>query len=69
MSANLTLKDQTLPVKLPFIFTANKNSARAVGELDILRNDFSIGQGQIFSSAIVGFEVKLMVDITAEITK
>jgi len=68
ISATLTLKDKTVPVKLTFAFTTANNKARALGELVIMRNDFNVGQGQFSSGAIVGLEVKLIVDISAELT-
>ncbi len=68
MAADLTLKGKTLPVTLPFTFTTTNNKAHAVGELMIMRNDFSVGQGQFSSGAIVALEVKVTLDISADMS-
>lgn len=63
--ADLTLKNKTVAVKLPFRFAATATKAHATGEFSLMRKEFNIGLGQFSSAGIVAFEVKIQIDILA----
>ena len=63
---DLTIRDVTQQVSLPFTLTIDGNRAHAVGELVINRIDFGVGQGQWASDNPVSYDVAITVDIVAE---
>ncbi|MEM7442590.1 MAG: YceI family protein [Pseudomonadota bacterium] len=64
----LTIRDVTQEVTLPFTLTINGDRAHAVGELAINRIDFGVGRGQWASSDPVAHEITVTIDIVAEAT-
>ena len=68
----LTLRDVTRAVDLPFILTIVPHPetpdfllARVVGALEILRIDYGVGQGLWRDTSMVGNEVTIEIDLTA----
>ncbi|NIA71119.1 YceI family protein [Pelagibius litoralis] len=68
-AGNLTLRDVTLPVMLPFTLVTEERDgavhAVASGELAVLRLDYGIGQGLWQDTSVVGNEVTIKIDIQA----
>lgn len=67
---NLTIRDVTLPVVLPFTLDIAKNDsgvniATMQGETAINRLDFGVGQGQWSDTKSVGNQVKLRIKLKA----
>ena len=58
-NGNLTLKDVTKPVKIPFTFLPNGNSGVFKGQFVIRREDFNIGKpgGSIGDDVTISLEV------------
>ncbi|MEM8590160.1 MAG: YceI family protein [Pseudomonadota bacterium] len=65
-TGELTIRDVTQQVSLPFTLTIEGNRAHATGELVINRIDFGVGQGQWASDDPVAFDVSIVIDIVAE---
>lgn len=61
----LTIRDNALPVTLPFTLTVNGDTATAAGELTIDRRDYDVGTGDWASGSIVGTDVTILVELTA----
>lgn len=53
----LTLRDRTLPLTVPFTFSAEGTDATLAGEVAISRLEFGIGQGEWTDTTYVGDEV------------
>ena len=68
-AGELTMRDATLPVVLPFTLTITEEAgvqrARASGELEVSRIDYGIGQGLWADTSVVGEAVVIRIDITA----
>ncbi|MEI7668662.1 MAG: YceI family protein [Pseudomonadota bacterium] len=64
---NLTIKDKTIRVNLPFNikFSEDKKTANASGELTLNRLDFGIGKGEWEDTSVVTNEVKVSFYIDA----
>lgn len=62
----LTIRDVTQQVSLPFTLTIDGDRAHAVGELVINRIDFGVGQGQWASDDPVSYDVTITIDIVAQ---
>lgn len=67
---NLTIRDVTLPVILPFTLEMSKSDsgqtiATMVGDTAINRLDFGVGQGQWSDTKSVGNQVKLRIKVKA----
>lgn len=63
--ADLTIRDVTREVALPFKLEIEGNEADAEGTLVIKRTDFGVGQGQWSDTSQVGDEVTIRIDIEA----
>jgi polyisoprenoid-binding protein YceI len=63
--ADLTIRDVTREVVLPFDLTIDGNTAKAVGSVTIKRTDFGVGQGQWADTSQVGDDVTITVTINA----
>jgi polyisoprenoid-binding protein YceI len=63
--ANLTIRDVTLPVTLPFTLVIKGNQAVMNGETTISRIDFGVGQGEWKDVSTVGANVKVTINVTA----
>jgi polyisoprenoid-binding protein YceI len=63
--ADLTIRDTTRRVTLPFTLTIADGQAHAVGDVTIKRTDFGVGQGQWASGQWVGLDVTIRIDIRA----
>lgn len=63
---DLTIRDVTQQVSLPFTLAVEGDRAHAVGELVINRIDFGVGQGQWASDNPVSYDVTITIDIVAE---
>ena len=61
----LTIKDQSIPIQMPFDLTLDGNTARASGSLSVDRRDFLIGMGTT-DEATLGFGVAISFSLTAE---
>ncbi len=60
----LTIKDQSVPVEMPFDLALDGNTATASGELIVDRRDFLIGMGTK-DEATLGFSVTIAFDLSA----
>ncbi len=72
-SGQLTLRDVTREVTLPFTLAIEPDSgdparktARATGEIEILRLDYGIGQGLFKDTSMVPDAVTILIDIAAQ---
>lgn len=68
---NLTIRDVTLPVVLPFTLNITKTDsgaeqARMIGETTINRLDYGVGQGQWADTKTVANPVKLRILVVAD---
>jgi len=63
--ADLTIRDVTREVTLPFDLEIEGNKAEAKGEVTIKRTDFGVGQGQWTDTAQVGDDVTIEIEIEA----
>lgn len=63
--ADLTIRDVTREVVLPFDLVIADNAADAVGVVTIKRTDFGVGQGQWTDTSQVGDDVSIKVTISA----
>lgn len=64
---NLTIRDKTLPVVLPFLFKMRGDGKASVtGETRINRLDFGVGQGQWKDTETVGADVTVRITLIAE---
>lgn len=64
-SGKLTLRGVTRPFVLPFTLDLDGAAAHAKGHVNLLRNDFGVGQGPWSSGQWVALEVRVDVDIVA----
>ena len=62
----LTLRDVTLPMALPFNLNIEDNVAFMSGELTLDRSDFGVGQGAWAKGEWVELNVKVGINITAD---
>jgi cytochrome b561/polyisoprenoid-binding protein YceI len=60
----LTIKDTSLPVKLPFVLHLQGDTAEMAGSVALDRRDFAIGQSMADESNL-GFDVAVMINLTA----
>jgi len=63
--ADLTIRDVTREVTLPFDLEIKGNEAEAKGVVTIKRTDFGVGQGEWTDTAQVGDDVTIEIDIEA----
>lgn len=63
--ADLTIRDVTREVVLPFDLVITDGAAEAVGSVTIKRTDFGVGQGQWSDTSQVGDDVTITVTINA----
>jgi cytochrome b561/polyisoprenoid-binding protein YceI len=61
----LTIKDQSVPIELPFDLSVEDDTANAAGTLSLDRRDFLIGMGTTDESTL-GFEVAVSFELTAK---
>lgn len=64
--ADLTIRDVTREVILPFDLEIEGNEAKAKGTVTINRTDFGVGQGQWADTSQVGDPVTIEIDIEAK---
>ncbi|SLN45922.1 hypothetical protein ROA7450_02240 [Roseovarius albus] len=60
----LTIRDQSVPVEMPFTLEIDGDTATAAGELAVDRRDFNIGAG-VGDEGTLGFGVKIQFNLTA----
>ncbi len=60
----LTIRDQTVPVEMPFTLAIDGDTATATGELSVDRRDFDIGAG-VGDAGTLGFSVEIQFNLTA----
>ena len=63
MTGQLTVKDITKEITLPFAWTENTTGARMIGQTTLQRTDFKIGTGEWETDQTIGFKVILEVDL------
>lgn len=63
--ADLTIRDVTREVTLPFELAINGTQAAAKGAVTIQRTDFGVGQGQWADTSQVGDDVTIAITVTA----
>ncbi len=61
----LTLRDTTREVVLPFTLAVEGTTAEAAGELSVDRLDYGVGQGQWADTSMIGAEVRIVFEIAA----
>lgn len=61
----LTIRDVTREVILPFTLEITEGVAHAQGELSVLRTDYDVGKGAFSSGKWVGLDVTVQIDIMA----
>lgn len=61
VQGDLTIKDITLPIAIPFTWRAEAGEARFTGETTVNRTAFKIGTGEWEKDDTIGFEVKITV--------
>ena len=64
--ADLTIRDKTQEIRLPFSYSVTDGVARVEGETVIDRRDFDIGLGQWASGDTIGHLVKVSVSLVAD---
>lgn len=62
---SLTIRDQTVPVTLPFTLTLDGDTAVMSGATEVNRMDFNVGAGTT-DEGTLGFGVKITVELTAQ---
>ncbi|PZQ48243.1 MAG: cytochrome B [Micavibrio aeruginosavorus] len=62
---NLTIRDKTMPLILPFTLDIAQKTAHMVGEADLNRTDFGVGQGEWEDESAVLHAVKVKIDLKA----
>jgi polyisoprenoid-binding protein YceI len=66
---NLTIRDKTMPLNLPFTFSLDIGTgatiAHAIGEARLNRLDFGVGQGEWTDTSMIGNEIVVKVIVTA----
>lgn len=62
---DLTVRDQTMPVIIPFTLTIANGTAHMQSELTLDRTNFGVGQGQWADESTVGHDVKVRIDLKA----
>jgi polyisoprenoid-binding protein YceI len=63
---NLTIKNITQPVTLPFTLTQEGDHWRAQGKTTLMRTDFHIGQGDWSNEDYVKHAVDVVIDLSAK---
>ncbi len=66
VAGRLTIKNITRDFVLPFEWSESVTGARLQGKADTRRTDFEIGTGDWKTDPIIGFEVKILVDLYLE---
>ena len=61
----LTLRDETKLVLLPFTLDIEGDDAHVAGEAVVYRLDFGVGGGQLAAPDVAGLEVKVKIDLRA----
>jgi len=61
----LTIRGISHPIVLPFTLTRDDGATRARGQVELVRTDFGVGQGQWSSGSWVALEVLVSIDIFA----
>jgi polyisoprenoid-binding protein YceI len=64
-TGTLQIRDQTLPIALPFTLTVTGNTAKAVGSVEVDRTNFGVGQGSWATTDMVGRKVMITIDLAA----
>lgn len=62
----LTIRNITKPISLKFALTPESNYVHAQGSVEIMRNDFGVGQGDFVSDAWIKYGVIVSYDIYAK---
>lgn len=66
---DLTIRDATKPLALPFTLTINGDQAVMHSEVDVDRQTWSLGSGEYGAPDIVPYKVGLKIDVTARLAK
>ncbi|MEQ8745586.1 YceI family protein [Pyruvatibacter sp.] len=69
MDADLTIRDQTNPITLPFTLAQTDEGTKATGAVTITRTDFGVGQGDFLTGNTVSLDVTISIDIVASLTQ
>lgn len=62
---DLTIRDQTMPLVIPFTLDIENNTAHMKAEVTLDRTSFGIGQGQWADESAVKHDVKVLIDLKA----
>ena len=63
-AGTLTIKDQSIPVELPFTLTLQDDTAQMTGTTTLDRRDFGIGE-TVTDESTLAFSVTVNIDLTA----
>jgi polyisoprenoid-binding protein YceI len=66
VTGDLTVRDITETIDLPFTIVVDGDSATANGTIELDRRTFEVGRGDWASDAAVGYDVILRIEVTAE---
>jgi cytochrome b561/polyisoprenoid-binding protein YceI len=64
-TGQLTIRGVTKPVTLPFTLDIAGDQAHAKGQLEIIRTDYGVGQGEWADGSMVGLQVTIVFEVTA----
>ena len=62
---DLTIRDKTMPLIIPFTLDIENNTANMKAEFELNRTNFGIGQGEWTDESTVGHDVKVIIDLKA----
>lgn len=62
---DLTIRDKTMPLIIPFTLEIKDNTAHMLGEITLNRTNFGVGQGQWADESTVGHDVRVIIDLKA----
>lgn len=62
---NLTIRDKTMPVVIPFTLDIAGNTAHMKGDVTLNRLDYGMGEGEWEDEKTVGHDVEVLIDVTA----
>jgi polyisoprenoid-binding protein YceI len=63
-TGTLTIRDQTQPIVVPFSFRETENGAELVGEVNVPRLSFGVGQGEWADTTWIGANVRVLFRIS-----
>jgi cytochrome b561/polyisoprenoid-binding protein YceI len=62
---DLTIRDKTMPLMIPFMLDVENKTAHMKGEITLNRTNFGVGAGQWADESTVKHDVKVVIDVKA----